>query len=354
MNWWPFSKPEKRGASYSEAVSNLLFSIATGKHPLPHLTAAVESASGLLGRGLSMAKVKGQRTEGLTPGWLAYVGRELIISGESLHIIEVINGQIQLLPVVNFDVSGSSMNPDTWMYRCDVFSPEGGQTLTRSSEGAIHCMWSYDPGAPWRGIGPLARGRLTSGLLAALEGSLLNQARSPSGQVIPVPSAGASDDEGTDPLSGLKTDLAKIGGGVMLTETAMAGWGDGRGGSPSHDWVQKIIGFDPSKEALPIREAAHTAVMSACGIPPSLVSGRSDGSSQRAALERFLRLTLQPIGNLIAAELTKKLETPISLEFPAIGSGDIAARARGFKSLVDSGMDLEKALALSGLLMAEN
>ena len=71
------------------------------------------------------------------------------------------------------------------------------------------------------------------------------------------------------------------------------------------------------------------------------------------ALERFLRLTLQPIGNLIADELTRKLETPVSLEFPAIGSGDIAARARGFKSLVDGGMNVEKALALSGLLMAE-
>ena len=94
--------------------------------------------------------------------------------------------------------------------------------------------------------------------------------------------------------------------------------------------------------------------MAACGIPPSLVSGRSDGSSQRASLERFLRLTLQPIADIVADELKKKLETPISLSFPAIGSGDIAARARGFKSLVDGGMNVEKALALSGLLMAEN
>ena len=51
MNWWPFSKPEKR-ASYSEALSGLLFTLATGKHPVPHLTAAAESACGFLGRGL--------------------------------------------------------------------------------------------------------------------------------------------------------------------------------------------------------------------------------------------------------------------------------------------------------------
>ena len=104
----------------------------------------------------------------------------------------------------------------------------------------------------------------------------------------------------------------------MLTETTRSGFGDGRGVSPSHDWVQKIIGFDPSKEALPIREAAHTAVMSACGIPPSLTSGRADGSSQRAALERFLRLTLQPIGNLIADELTKNSKAPLPLTFPRL------------------------------------
>lgn len=351
MNWWPFSKTEKRSANYSEATASALFSIATGKHP-PNLTSAVEASSGILGRGLSTAKVGGVRTEALTPAWLAYVGRQLIINGESVHVIEVVNGHVELLPVSNFDVSGNDMNPDTWRYRLDVFTPGGGQTLTRSSEGVIHCMWSYDAGSPWRGVGPLARARLTSGLLAALEASLLNQARSPSGQIVPVPASGTSD-EATDPLSELKTDLAKIGGGVMLTETTAGGFGDGRGVSPSHDWVQKIIGFDPSGQSLPVREAAHTAVMSACGIPPSLTSGRADGSSQRAALERFLRLTLQPIGNLIAAELTKKLETSISLEFPAIGSGDIAARARGFKSLIDGGMNLEKALALSGLMMSE-
>ena len=350
---WPFSKTEKREVSYSEAISNILFNVATGKHPLPHLTGAVESSAGLLGRGLSTAKITGDHTSALTPAWLAHVGRQLIIRGESVHVIEVVNGHVELLPVAHFDVYGNEMNPDTWMYRCDVFTPGGGQTLTRPSGGVIHIMWSFDGGSPWRGIGPLARGRLTSGLLAALEGSLLAQAKSPTGQLIPVPSPGASDEESEDALSSLKTDLAKIGGGVMLTETTQGGFGDGRGVSPSHDWVQKIIGFNPSKESLPIREAVHTAVMAACGIPPSLTSGRADGASQRAALERFLRLTLQPIGNLIAAELTKKLETSISLEFPAIGSGDIAARARGFKNLIDSGMSVEKSLALSGLLMAE-
>ena len=318
MSWWPFSKTEKRESSYSEAVGNLLFSSAAGKSPLPHLTGAVESAAGLLGRGLSMAKVTGQRTEGLTPEWLAHVGRQLVVSGESLHVIEIINGEVKLFPVAHFDVYGNSMSPDAWVFRCDVFSPSGSRTLTRPAEGVIHCKWSFDSGSPWRGIGPLARGRLTSGLLAALEGSLLNQAKSPTGQIVPVPSPGTADDEATDPLSELKTDLSKIGGGVMLTETTQGGFGDGRGVSPSHDWAQNLIGFSPSKESLPIREAANLAVMSACGIPPSLTSGRADGTAQRAGLERFLRLTLQPIGNLIADELTKNSKAPLPLTFPRL------------------------------------
>lgn len=350
---WPFAKTEKRSASYSEVVSALMLSIATGKHPVPHLTAAVESACGLLGRGLSTARVRGLRTEALTPALLSHIGRKMIIDGESLHVIEVINGKIELLPAANFDVSGSSMNPDSWLYRCDVFSPGGVQSLTRSSEGVVHIMWSYDGGSPWRGIGPLARGRLTSGLLAALEGSLLAQAESPTGQIVAVPASGTSDDEATDPLSSLKTDLAGIKGGVMLAESVAGSWGDGKGVSPNKDWIQSKIGFDPSKEALPIREVVSREVSACCGIPPSLVSGKADGTAQRAGLERFLRLTLQPIGNLIADELTRKLETPVSLSFPAIGSGDISARARGFKSLVDGGQNVEKALALSGLLMAE-
>ena len=221
---WPFAKTEKRSASYSEVVSALMLSIATGKHPVPHLTAAVESACGLLGRGLSTARVRGLRTEALTPALLSHIGRKMIIDGESLHVIEVINGKIELLPAANFDVSGSSMNPDSWLYRCDVFSPGGVQSLTRSSEGVVHIMWSYDGGSPWRGIGPLARGRLTSGLLAALEGSLLAQAESPTGQIVAVPASGTSDDEATDPLSSLKTEpgwyqrrchAGGIGGGLM-------------------------------------------------------------------------------------------------------------------------------------------
>ena len=179
MSWWRKEKTEKRSASYSEVVGDLLLNSVTGKHPLPYLTAAAESASGILGRSLSMAEVKGQRTGGLTPSWLSFVGRQLIIRGESLHVIEVVNGEVKLLPVAHFDVYGEDMNFDSWMYRCDVGSPGGSRTLTRPAEGVIHCLWSYDSAAPWRGIGPLARGRLTSGLLAALEGSLLNQAKAP-------------------------------------------------------------------------------------------------------------------------------------------------------------------------------
>ena len=82
-----------------------------------------------------------------------------------------------------------------------------------------------------------------------------------------------SDDEATDPLSSLKTDLAgKIGGGVMLTETTAGAWGDGKGVSPNTDWIQIEIGWlDQPIQGKPflIREAAHTTVLSACGIPPS-------------------------------------------------------------------------------------
>ena len=232
-----------------------------------------------------------------------------------------------------------------------MFSPSASRTLTRTSEEVLHLRYSYDPGSPWRGVGPLTRARLTAALAANLESGLGNQAAAPTGQLIPVPNPGAADTEDGDPLADLKTDIAKIAGGVMLTETTSGAWGEGRAIAPKGDWEQRRIGFDPSRESGPIREAAAMAVLSACGIPPSLVSDRAEGTGQREGYRRFVNLTLLPLGKILESELSFKLDADVKLSFDSLMASDLTGKARAFGSMVKAGLDLEKAAALSGLMV---
>ena len=347
---WPWSTREKRQASYSEAVSNALLAVAKGVGNLSQ-TGAVETAASTIGKALALSKISplDNRTSGLTAPLLASIGRQLVVRGEAVFVIEIRAGAVRLIPASSFDVSGNSPFPEDWTYRCDVFSPSASRTLTRTSEEVLHFRYSYDPGSPWRGVGPLTRARLTAALAANLESGLSNQASAPTGQLIPVPNPGAADTEDGDPLSDLKDDLARISGGTLLIETTAGAWGDGRAIAPKGDWESRRIGFDPSRESGLIREQAALAVLSACGIPPSLVSEKAEGTAQREGLRRFINLTLQPLGKILEAELSDKLDADVTLNVDAIQAGDLTGKARAMGSMVKAGMDLEKAVSLAGL-----
>ena len=44
----------------------------------------------------------------------------------------------------------------------------------------------------------------------------------------------------------------------------------------------------------------------------------------------------------------------MQIDFTALGAGDTVSRARALKSMVGAGMDLTKAMALSGLMIADD
>ena len=55
----------------------------------------------------------------------------------------------------------------------------------------------------------------------------------------------------------------------------------------------------------------------------------------------------------MAAELTAKLETDVRLDWSELRAGDIAGRARALRSMIESGIDLTKAMSLSGLMISD-
>ena len=81
------------------------------------------------------------------------------------------------------------------------------------------------------------------------------------------------------------------------------------------------------------------------------MSEKAEGTGQREAFRRFLNLTLMPLGAIVASELSEKLDVPVELNFDRLMASDLSGKARAFGSMVKAGLDLEKAAALSGLMV---
>ena len=90
---WPWARREKRdsGGDFSDAVVRLIEARAAGTAVDAASTAAVEAASGALSRAFASAEVVAAPwvQEAVTPGVLAQVGRDLIRSGDSMHVVRV-------------------------------------------------------------------------------------------------------------------------------------------------------------------------------------------------------------------------------------------------------------------------
>ena len=80
--------------------------------------------------------------------------RDLIVSGESLHVIDVGTDGLKLLPVGDHDVSGTSPDPSEWIYRVSLHGPDASVSRSIPAAGVVHIRYSADPARPWRGVGP--------------------------------------------------------------------------------------------------------------------------------------------------------------------------------------------------------
>ena len=265
----------------------------------------------------------------VTPAVLGQIGRSLCRDGESIWLIDFDDGDLQLLPAGFVDVYGSA-RPSTWRYRLSMYGP---QTTTRLLEpgAVVHCMYAYRAIQPWRGLSPLEFACASGALVGNVEAAAGNEAGGPHGSVIPAP-------EGTSNVDDLKTDLFNLRGGLGMPESMGGGWAD-KGGRPDADWKQRRIGFEPPPGLVTLRTEVRHDVLAACGVGVPLATGTTDGTAMRESYRRFLHSTIRPVARLVEAELTAKLEIPVTLDFAELGAADVAGRARGFKALTEAGLD---------------
>ena len=347
---WPWDRTEKRqqsGGAYADAIVAAIVAQAGGNSVgEPGAIAALEVAAGLWSRGFASAELD-PVIPAVTPSVMASIGRSLVRNGQSVWAIDVRGGQIELRPVGSWDVAGGP-DASSWQYRLDMFGPSGNETRIYPAAAVLHFKFAADPERPWHGISPLGFARQTGRLAANLELRLAEEAGSRVGYLLPIPADGG-DGSTEDPLASLKADLGALAGNTALVETTSGGFAEGRAAAPQSDWQPKRMGANPPQTLNELRGAAGVDLLAACGIPPALASGTAEGSSQRESWRRF-GITMQSVGRLVAQELAEKLDRPgLSLTFEAMGSADLAGRARAVGIFVKSKVPLSRALELAGL-----
>ena len=347
---WPWAKREKRdsGGDFSDAVVRLIQAQAAGTAADASSTAAVEAASGALSRAFASAEVVAAPwvQEAVTPVVLAQVGRDLIRSGDSMHVVRVDPmGAVKLIPASSWHWEGNH-DPASWTVRVTAYGPSTSTTWNLSAASVVFVRWGSTPGQPYVGVGPLSWAHTTARLQSETERSLADEAQGPLAQLLAIPSDGgdAGDD---DPLKKLKADIAGARGKALLVETSAAGWGEGRTAAPQRDWQAARLGPMPPESMATIRKDTFESVLAACGTPPSLFID-SDGTSQREAVRRWHLGTVLPLARLVEHELSVKLETPVRLKFDSYAL-DMVSRATVVAKLTQAGVAPGVALAAVGL-----
>ena len=362
MNWrfWK-QEPEKRAADYTSLLSGIYEAAAHTGIADATSTAAVEAAAGALSRAFSSATVEG-------PSWarravnartLGQIGRDLVLYGASTHVIEVNRlGEVVLIPASNTAFQSGGPDPRSWAASVTMSGPS--ESITRSVPwgGLVWITWGASPQRPFAGVGPTSWASTTSRLLAETEKSLRDESAGPLAQLLPVPRFDATDpdadpdEDASDPLAGLRSDIKKARGRSLVLETTSAGWGEGRASAPTSDWQSKRLGPTPPEAMVQLRRQAFDAVLASCGVPPSLFTDAT-GTGQREALRRFHMNLCLPLARILEQELSEKLEADIGIKLDSYPR-DQVGRAQVVARLTAAGVNLDIALQAAGLTEIEN
>ena len=87
-------------------------------------------------------------------------------------------------------------------------------------------------------------------------------------------------------------------------------------------------------------------VAAVCGLPAPMVPGSdAAGPAWRESFRQFVALSVQPLGRILEAEVSRVLERPVRLMHHQLASADVAARARALKALIENDIEA-RALAI--------
>ena len=340
MRMWPF----KRAKQVSQ--QDLLSLLSGGGLPAGFedatRTAALETAASMWSNALASASGP------LPSDCLAWLGRELILRGQGVLLIDTSMGRLRFVPVWHVDIDGYGPFPEAWTYRCTVNSPDSSSYIRISGSGVIHLNWATNPASPWRGIPPWDT--TTGSTLGSVEGRFSKEAKTPFGYLLPSRDRRVSPADDAAENAGF--DFASLNG-KLLTTTGTPPEVGGQAPNPQQRYSPIRLGMDLPQPLIQFRKDVERSVLMACQIPEALVSA-ADGTSQREAYRRFVVMAVEPVLRRLSSELEMKLEiSPAEAAFDvhALHGHDIAGRAKAFQILVAGGKSPEEASRLSGLMV---
>ena len=340
-----FRRENRSAEGYTNLITQARQEAAEGASLDVETLAVSEICASLYARGFSQAEVSGS---GITflPDLLALIGRGLLTRGEAvLDIRSATDGE----PLIasGWEISGGSSDPLAWRYRLTLPTPSGTNTVARRSLDVLHFRINAAPTRPWEGRSPFVIAGTTALLASRIEQSLSDEFKIPVGRILPVP-AGLD----TDKLDQVRDDMNNAKGKTAVVESMAQGWGDGRSAAPHNDWVPRAMGPKPDEGVLKARSDVADSMYLAAGVPVEITAS-AEGSATREAWRRFLHGTLQPLGNVIAGELRRKVQGNPRVSFDRLFASDLSGRARAFQSIVAAGLPVERAATLAGLLESE-
>ena len=341
---WSRKLETRAGTTFTDAQIAALTAKADGNGLVAHTAVgALEACAGVIGRGFASAEVGGRPVvaEALNPDILEMVGRSLIRRGEILLYVDTISDRLLLLPATSYDIQGGP-NPSTWSYNLMLSGPSGTMSYTGvGADSVIHIKYAVDPVEPWKGNAPMDIARLSGRLSAETVNALADESSTPVGQLMGLPV------DGDDPtVTLLKSDMKTSKGKMAFLQTG--DWGNV--GEGYADLTPKRFGAAPTEHLVELLKVSSAEVFAACGFNPALfISG--DSASLRESWRLALFGVVAPLAVKVTAELSAKLETEVTLGFEEMKASDVQGRARAFMTMVGGGMELERAVALSGLLV---
>lgn len=340
---WPW-KREKRNYTEQELAAVQATVTGAAASVEPARVAAVETSASLWGRAMASGRVAGRAGAVLTPAVLYDVGRSLVLAGEAVYRLVAGAAGVVAMRCAAWDISGM----DTWTYRVSVDYPNGTRTASVPGAAVLHPRINTSPSASYRGRSPVTLADTTMRMLAGIEGSLRREAAAGTGYVIPAPIEGMEDSD----FDNLVADIRALNGGTRMVPSMEGGFGDATAAGrlrSNNNWNPQRLGLSPPAELVSLRSDAALAVLGACGVPPELFAGDSDGTGRREAWRQFLHGTIQPVADVVAVEFAEKLEAPVRFDFDGLFASDVQGRGRAFQSLTGGGLSVADAARATGV-----
>jgi hypothetical protein len=304
---WPFTKRsqpiEKRSAmsGFTAELIQAREAYISGRSGLAELTATAQSCISLWENGFSIADVEG--TDLLDRQTMGLMGRSLAVRGETVWLIT----ESGLVPCSDWDLRTRFAEPVA--YRVSIPEAGGGQTMTVLAGEVLHIRIGADVAAPWFGVSPLRRSRLTAEMLHNVESAIQEVfENAPIGsQVVPFPESPDTDN------TAMSRSFRGQRGRVLLRESVTVSAAGGP--APQTDWSPSSLSPDMQRSmTVETLSASRDAILGAFGVLPALFNPATHGPMVREAQRHLAAWTLKPLAALLAEEASEKLGGTVTID----------------------------------------